>query len=112
MLDVAVVGDDVAIPLDDRRWFSVAADRPLAERAAELAAVAASIYRRTAPLRRVLGIAAEGNAELRELDAKHRRDERISRTAVVSAAAGRPLTEAEADGIRITQRDLVIGDSI
>ncbi|UGT57174.1 TetR/AcrR family transcriptional regulator [Nocardia asteroides] len=100
LLDVAVVGDDAAVSLAERPWFGVDGDRPLAERAAELAALAAAIYRRTAPLRRVLDIAAEGHAELRELDAKCRRDERISRTAIVSAFAGRPLTEVEADGIQ------------
>lgn len=100
LLDVAVVGDDAAVALADRPWFGVDGDRPLDERAAELAVLVAAIYRRTAPLRRVLDIAAEGNAELRELDAKCRRDERISRTAIVSAFAGRPLTEVEADGIQ------------
>lgn len=100
VLDRAVVGDDAVLSPADRPWFDIESGRPLAERAAELAAVAASIYRRTAHLRRALDIAAEGHAELRELGTKCRADERISRTALVSAAAGRPLTEIEADGIQ------------
>ncbi|MFE5286072.1 TetR/AcrR family transcriptional regulator [Nocardia sp. NPDC056611] len=99
VLDIAVVGDDAQIALDDRPWFGVG-EGPLATRVAALAEVSAGIYRRTAELRRVLDSAARSNAELAQLDAGSRAQERISRTALVSAAAGRPLTELEADAVQ------------
>lgn len=86
VLDIAVVGDDAQIALDDRPWFGVG-ECPLAPRVAALAEVIAGIYRRTAELRGVLDSAARNNAELAELDARSRAQERISRTALVSAAA-------------------------
>jgi len=100
VIDVAVVGDDAEVSLGDRQWFHIDDNHPLHERVDELANVAASIYRRTARLRRALDIGAENNAELRELDTKCRRDERISRTALIAEAISRPLTEVEADGMQ------------
>lgn len=99
VLDVAVVGGDAAVALDERLWYSVG-EGPLVERAAALADMTGAIYRRTAELRRVLGIAPQTGAELRELDAKVRADERISLNSLVSAAARRPLTDHEADSLQ------------
>ncbi|BAW07277.1 TetR/AcrR family transcriptional regulator [Nocardia seriolae] len=99
VLDIAVVGDDAAVSLDDRPGFDVG-EGGLAVRAATMAEVFASIYRRTADLRRILDIAAQTNSELAALDAKCRSDERISRTALVAAAARRPLTDLEADAVQ------------
>ncbi|WP_433560908.1 TetR/AcrR family transcriptional regulator [Nocardia sp. CA-151230] len=99
VLDVAVGSDDVQVSLGDRPWFGVG-EGGLAERVTVLAGTAAAIYRRTAELRRVLDIAAQTSAELRELDTKVPADERISITAIVSAAARRPLTDLEADSLQ------------
>ncbi|MFD7844909.1 TetR/AcrR family transcriptional regulator [Nocardia sp. NPDC059764] len=97
VLDIAVVCDDAQITLDE--WFGVG-EGPLATRVATLAEVIVGNYRRTAELRRVLDSAARINAELAELDTRSRAQERISRTALVSAAAGRPLTELETDAVQ------------
>ena len=100
VLDIAVVGDDADIPLADRPWAHVDTTAPLAERIAAGVDAGAAIYQRTAPLRRVLDIAAQGNAELAVLEAKSRQDEHVSRTALVGEAAGRPLTDVEAVGLQ------------
>lgn len=100
VLDIAVVGDDAEVPLDDRPWFRVDPGDSLEARVAAATEIAASIYRRTAALRRVLDFAAQGNPELADLDAKARSSERISRAALAAETIGRPLTDVEADSIQ------------
>lgn len=100
VLDIAVVGDDAEIPLDDRPWYRVDPTDSLTDRIDTATKVGAAIYRRTAQLRRVLDYAAQANPELAELDARSRRNEGTSRKALTEAAIGRPLTDTEAVAIQ------------
>lgn len=97
--DVAVVGDDDPVPLADRPEFRALGEGELADRTTTLGLFLAALHARTARLHRVLQHAASGDAELTALVAESYRTERISVREGITAFAGRPATDLEADSL-------------
>jgi AcrR family transcriptional regulator len=97
--DMAVVGDDDPVPLADRPEFRALGEGELADRTTTLGLFLAALHARTARLHRVLQHAASGDAELTALVAESYRTERISVREGITAFAGRPATDLEADSL-------------
>jgi AcrR family transcriptional regulator len=100
-LDVAIVGDDLPIPVAERPEFAALGRGVRAERARAAARLVREIYERTCGIRKALREGAAGDAEAglsdRLTEGEERR--RINVEQGLQLVAGRSVSDTERDGI-------------
>jgi AcrR family transcriptional regulator len=99
VVDVAVVGDDLPIPLSDRPEFAELARGSLAGRAGAAARLVAGIHGRTYAVGKALREGAAGDPELAKRVGAAEDRRRLSVEEGAELVAGRPVTDVERDGL-------------
>ncbi len=97
VMDIAVVGDEAAVPLADRPEFAALGRGPRRDRIAAAAAVARGVHERTAAFGMVLREAAPSDPQMAEVLRATRQRQRADVAAGVTLIIGRPPTEQETD---------------
>jgi AcrR family transcriptional regulator len=99
VIDVAVVADDLAVPLAERSEFAELGDGSRAQRIAAAARLITAIHVRTAGLAKVLREAAPTDDAIAETLEAARERQRRDVEAGVELIVGRRPTESERDGV-------------
>jgi AcrR family transcriptional regulator len=87
-VDVAIVGDDDPVPLEERPEFLALGEGAQEQRCRALALLVEGIHRRAGALRRVVSEAAGADQGLRELDAELYAQEHASWTTAIRRIRG------------------------
>jgi AcrR family transcriptional regulator len=99
VVDIAVVGDEVAVPLAERPEFAALGTGSRAERIAAAARLVTGVAVRTAPFAKLIREAAHTDeAMAQELDDTRRRQRADVRRGI-ALVIGRDLTDRELDGV-------------
>jgi AcrR family transcriptional regulator len=99
VIDIAVVGDEAAVPLAGRPEFTALAQGTWVERTAAAARLVTDIQLRTAGLGKVLREGAHGDETIAEMLAATRDRQRLDVEAALRLVLGREATAREVDGI-------------
>jgi AcrR family transcriptional regulator len=99
VLDVAVVGDDEPVPLEDRAEFTATAEGEFGDRVAAAARLVTTVHERTNGLHKALLEAAAGDAKLAKTLQDTDESRRVSVRQGAELVAQRSLTQAEVDGL-------------
>lgn len=99
VVEVAIVGDDVPVPVADRPEFRAIGEGDRATRVAAAARLVADVHRRIGPLVQVLREAAPGDATAATTLRGLRQQERRDVEAGLALLVGRPPTDDERDGV-------------
>jgi AcrR family transcriptional regulator len=99
VIDIAIVGDDAAVPLAERAEFATLGRGSRAERIAAAASLVATVNVRTAGFARVVREAAPTDQAIAELLEATRERQRRDVAAGIELVTGRTPTGAERDGV-------------
>jgi AcrR family transcriptional regulator len=99
VIDIAVVGDEAAVPLAERPEFAALGRGPRAERIAAAARLVGDVNARTAGFAKVLRQAAPTDESIAESLRANRERQRRDVAAGVELVIGRRPTAAERDGV-------------
>jgi AcrR family transcriptional regulator len=99
VIDIAVVGDEAAVPLAERPEFTALAQGTRAERMAAAARLTIDVQVRTVGLGKVLREAAYGDETIAEMLAATRVRQRLDVEAALRLVLGREPSAREVDGI-------------
>jgi AcrR family transcriptional regulator len=99
VVDVAVVGDDRPVAVAERAEFAAIGRGRRGERTAAAARLVTGIYRRVAPLAKVVREAAASDGEMADVLRKARERQRRDVAAAAALITGRAVTAVERDGL-------------